>query len=328
MQVALEVTWSRLGSRSAAMYTTGPPEREWRLMAESGRPRSRVLLWPTLLVLDQKGGSATNEEIPAAVTTLMAFTLEQQSELHNDGPRTEIEYRLAWARSLLKGMGLVDNSRRGVWSLTEAGRRLVRELRESGNHERELDVRLNALRLQYRSRRRGKQGVAHGTDVQEEREDETSGDESWRDELLDALGKMEPASFERLAQLLLREAGFVSVSVTGRSGDGGIDGLGVYRVSLLSFPVFFQCKRYQGSVGPGAVRDFRGAMAGRGDKGLLITTGTFTQEAKHESTRDGAPPIDLIDGGRLCDLLKQYGIGVTSRPVEEVHVDEEYFQQV
>jgi restriction endonuclease Mrr len=99
---------------------------------------------------------------------------------------------------------------------------------------------------------------------------------------------MSPAGFERLAQRLLREAGFISATVMGRSGDGGIDGLGVYRLSLVSFPVYFQCKRYRGSVGPGVVRDFRGAMAGRGDKGLVITTGSFTGDAKREATRDGA----------------------------------------
>ena len=119
----------------------------------------------------------------------------------------------------------------------------------------------------------------------------------------------------------------VSATVTGRTGDGGIDGLGIYRMSLVSFPVFFQCKRYRGSVGSGVVRDFRGAMAGRGDKGLLITTGTFTGEAKAEATRDGAPPVDLIDGRRLCDLLKEYDLGVRTqtRVVEDVTVDKDFF---
>src|SRR5207244_2458619 len=69
-----------------------------------------------------------------------------------------------------------------------------------------------------------------------------------------------PPAFERLCQRLLREEGFIKVEVTGHSGDGGIDGIGILRVSMLAFPVFFQCKRYKGSVGAGAVRDFRGAM--------------------------------------------------------------------
>jgi restriction system protein len=141
---------------------------------------------------------------------------------------------------------------------------------------------------------------------------------------------MTPDAFERLAQRLLREADFDSVNVTGQSGDGGIDGLGVYRLGLVSFPVFFQCKRYRGSVSPSAVRDFRGAMAGRGDKGLLITTGTFTADAKKEATRDGAPPIDLIDGDRLCELLKRYDLGVrtTTRTVEDVAVDPAFFSEI
>lgn len=140
---------------------------------------------------------------------------------------------------------------------------------------------------------------------------------------------MTPDGFERLAQRLLRAAGFTNTTVTGSSGDGGIDGLGVYRLSLVSFPVFFQCKRYRGSVGPDKVRDFRGAMSGRGDKGLLITTGTFTSEARREATRDGAPPIDLIDGGDLCDLLKQHGLGISTRVIEteEVEIDPEFFRE-
>ena len=124
-----------------------------------------------------------------------------------------------------------------------------------------------------------------------------------------------------------RLADFDSVNVTGQSGDGGIDGLGVYRLGLVSFSVFFQCKRYSRSVSPSAVRDFRGAMAGRGDKGLLITTHSSTADAKKEATPDGAPPIDLIDGDRLCELLKRYDLGVrtTTRTVEDATIDATFF---
>ena len=128
----------------------------------------------------------------------------------------------------------------------------------------------------------------------------------------------------------MREAGFLSVTVAGKSGDGGIDGVGTYRLSLVSFPVFFQCKRYQDVVAPRDVRDFRGAMSGRGDYGLLITTGTFTAEAKREATRAGAPTIDLIDGDRLCDLLKEYELGVKTnvRRVEDVEVESRFFDEM
>jgi restriction system protein len=130
--------------------------------------------------------------------------------------------------------------------------------------------------------------------------EESEARRDWKEELLEALLAMPAAGFERLSQRLLREAGFNNTSVVGRSGDGGIDGLGVYRLSPVSFPIFFQCKRYRGSVGPGAVRDFRGAMAGRGDKGLLITTGNFTAKAEQEARRDGVRGDLVLPGQCLA----------------------------
>lgn len=217
----------------------------------------------------------------------------------------------------MKGMGLLINSRRGIWSLTERGRSV--DSPEIGTLHRQYTVQLR----EAQKRRR--------VSTADSATDEDQGDGAdWRDQLLELLMGLAPGTFERLAQRLLREAGFISATVTGRSGDGGIDGLGVCRMSLVSFPVFFQCKRYRGSVGSAAVRDFRGAMAGRGDKGLLITTGTFTGEAKAEATRDGAPPVDLIDGQRLCELLKDYDLGVqtTVRQVEDVSVDPAFFSDL
>jgi len=135
-----------------------------------------------------------------------------------------------------------------------------------------------------------------------------------------------PDAFERLIQRLLRESGFVHVEVTGTSGDGGIDGKGIARVSgMLSFHVIFQCKRYQGAVSASHVRDFRGAMVGRADKGLLITTGTFTRDAIKEATRDGAPPIDMIDGDQLADKLKELGLGIKTEVVEKVTVEKDWY---
>ena len=147
----------------------------------------------------------------------------------------------------------------------------------------------------------------------------------WRQQLLDLLLGMPPAAFERVCQRVLREFGFTKVEVTGGTGDGGIDGTGVLRVALLSFQVLFQSKRWKGSVGASVVRDFRGAMVGRADKGLVITTGTFSGDARREATRDGAPPIDLVDGDALCDLLKERRIGVRVKMVEEITVEEGAF---
>jgi restriction system protein len=280
-------------------------------------PPYNELLLPALEAISERGGSASISEIVETVIRQQGFSEAQQAVLHNDGPETEIGYRLAWARTYLKGMGLLTNSTRGIWALTDAGAELV-----TGH----------ASDSQRRDRVR-ELWQAHLVELRKARKPLTPqppDEADWKVLLLDQLMKMKPDAFERLAQRLLREADFDSVTVTGKSGDGGIDGLGVYRLGLVSFPVFFQCKRYQGSVGAGAVRDFRGAMAGRGDKGLLITTGSFTADAKKEATRDGAPPVDLIDGDRLCELLKLYDLGVrtTIRKVEDITIDTAFFGEV
>jgi restriction system protein len=282
-------------------------------------PSYKELLWPTLRAVREIGDSGTIEEIVEKVIALEGFTEEQQAVQHGDGPSSEIEYRLAWARTYLKGMGALDNSKRGVWSTTEAGRSMA-----PGD--------VLPLHAEYVARVREARKAKKAAEVANEddpgsHDEDGTGTGDWKEQLIEELLATPPDRFERLARRLLREAGFISATVTGKSGDGGIDGIGVYRLSLVSFPVFFQCKRYKGSVGAGAVRDFRGAMSGRGDKGLLITTGSFTGDAKQEATRDGAPPVDLIDGDRLCDLLKEYELGVrrTIRQIEDVQVVPEFF---
>jgi restriction system protein len=153
--------------------------------------------------------------------------------------------------------------------------------------------------------------------------------DTWKDELLARLRELPPASFERLCQRLLREAGVEQVQLLGGAGDQGIDGVGLARLGLLSFPVYFQAERYANAVTPSVVRDFPGTMAGRGEKGLLIATASFTPAAYREATRDGVTPIDLIDGDRLCDLLKEYrlGVSVTEHTVEDVAVDSGFWDE-
>jgi restriction system protein len=283
-------------------------------------PSHTEMLWPTLLAVRKIGDSGTIEEIVEKVIHDQGFTEEQLAVPARNGRRSLVEYRLGWCRTYLKGMGLLENSSRGVWSTTERGRTIT---------PAEIPALNAAFTAKVRAAQRAKRTIQNDDDANEPSE-EDGGESStrWKERLLCTLQQdVSPDQFERLARRLLREAGFVSVNVTGKSGDGGIDGVGAYRVSLLSFPVFFQCKRYSGSVGSGAVRDFRGAMSGRGDKGLLITTGTFTPEARREATRDGAPPVDLIDGDQLCDLLKQYELGVkcTVRQAEDVKITPEFF---
>jgi restriction system protein len=147
-----------------------------------------------------------------------------------------------------------------------------------------------------------------------------------RTKLIEVLQALSPSGFERLCQRLLREAGFEQVTVTGRSGDGGIDGHGVLGLNaFVSFKVLFQCKRYQGSVTPGDVRDFRGALQGRADKGIILTTGSFTSEARREAARDGAPPIELVDGEKLVRLFEELELGL--KPRKAYDLDPSFFKE-
>ncbi len=276
-------------------------------------PQYDELMWPVLEALKDLGGSATVREMYEKIVEDQGFTEDQQAVYTKDGRMPKIQYQLHWTRTHLKGIGAVENSARGVWTITEKGRSLSRD---------EVRDQVKAWRAQFRTR-----SEPDDTTAEESAEDTTASEPDWREQLLERLLEIPPAGFERLAQRVLREAGFTNVSVTGRSGDGGIDGVGTYRLSLVSFPIYFQCKRYRGTVPSRDVRDFRGAMAGRGDKGLFITTGSFTRDAQQEASRDGAPPIELIDGEQLCDLLRQYGLGVTVtlRTVEDVTVEPRFF---
>lgn len=280
-------------------------------MAKVDVPTFDALMNPVIQALKSLGGSGTIEEINNEVSEIAGLSDEQLEILHNPekGGQTEVEYRLAWTRTYLKKYGVLENSSRGVWALTLKGRQLDRVnpktvrrfMQEQGRKDRVVSV--------------------------EDELDEAGTDASWRDELLDTLLKIEPSAFERLIQRLLRESGFIQVEVTGQSGDGGIDGKGIMRLGgLLSFHVIFQCKRYRGSVTVSQVRDFRGAMVGRADKGLLITTGNFTKDATREATRDGAPAIDLIDGDQLIDKLKELGLGVKTEKIEieQITVDHDW----
>ena len=277
-------------------------------MAQSQIPTYLDLIWPTLKALETRGGSASVQEPSEQI----AIDLELPDEIldipHNDGPRSEVDYRAAWTRTHMRRAGMVDNTARGIWTITEKGRGIQTE-----QAAREL------IRSERAERRRAK-----SAEIEVENDDMVD-EQDWKDTLLSIVRHMEPSAFERLCQRVLRESGFTKVEVTGCSGDGGIDGAGVLRLNLISFHVRFQCKRYTGSIGASEIRDFRGAMVGRADKGLFITTGRFTKDAEREAVRDGAPAIDLINGIDLCLLLKNLGLGVNTETVEAVTLRPEFF---
>lgn len=283
-------------------------------------PTYDELLIPTIKALQELGGSGSIEEINNKVYIIAEIPDDILQIPHNEkGTMSAVEYRLAWSRTYLKKYGILENSSRGIWALSKS------------------DIDINTINPIVIVNTVKKQSqlptseteTASVEQFKNEISAEIDGYENWKEQLLDILYNLSPAGFERLSQRLLRESGFFQVEVTGKAGDGGIDGKGIVRVNgLLSFPVIFQCKRYRGSVSPSQIRDFRGAMQGRADKGLVITTGTFTREAVKEATRDGAPPIDLIDGEMLCDKLKELKLGVDTKLTEIVDIKNDWFDSL
>lgn len=280
-------------------------------MNQSTVPKFDELMIPVLRGLKALGGSASNEELHDWVAENMNIPIVLRDLSHGDGSTTELRYRLAWARTYLKSYGAITNSERGVWTLTDFG---------EGLKEDDIETVKRSVR--------GKPKIDRKSKPVKSIADELDDTVDWAEQLISTIQEMTADGFERLCQRILRESGFIRVEVTGRSGDGGIDGIGVLRVNLVSFHVLFQSKKWKGSVGPSTVRDFRGAMQGRADKGLIITTGTFTADARKEATRDGAPAIDLVDGETLCVLLKDLRLGVKVRMVEELEIEKEFFSSI
>lgn len=279
-----------------------------KLLKAKKSPPYTFFFAPTLKALDELGGSGTNDEIYNRVITITPLSNAIINEMHNF-TMTEVEYRLAWARTYLKNFGAIESSKQKVWSLTAKGKKMLKD--------DDIDIKeISSFTI-----KRGKQKA------KSEEEIIVTETVTWREQITDILQHLDPYAFERLSQRLLRECGFSDVQVTKRSGDGGIDGTGKLRIQgIFSFNVAFQCKRYKGQVSASAIRDFRGSLGTNIEKGVLITTGTFTKAAKDEASSEGKRLIDLMDGEELINKLAEYGIGLNE--VKSYEIDEDFFNSL
>jgi restriction system protein len=319
-----EVTGTFTAGRQLNAWSVGQRERRGggEIRAMNG-PNFVRYIGPVLGALKQLGGSGRPAEVREIVAQILALpdpVLDEQSA----GGNNRYDNQVAWARFYLAKAGYIDASKRGVWSLTEKG--LVAP---DMSHAHALQL-FKEVHAEFG-------GTRDDADEQPSTETIESGEISpeqteegaashWRQQLLSLIRSLPPAGFERLCQRLLRESGFEHVSITGRAGDGGIDGIGVLQVNpLVSFKVLFQCKKYSGSVSPSQVRDFRGAMQGRADKGIMLTTGAFTADAKKEALRDGVPPIELVDGEKLIEMFESLELGLKQKVTFEL--DPPFFEQ-
>jgi len=271
---------------------------------------------PILQILKQSGGSGTTSEVIDRAIELLGISESEQEAVLKNG-QSRVRNQVQWARFYLVRAGYLDSSLHGVWNLTEKGAQT--DLSKFNAYD--------VFQLVQKGVQAEKKKKKELQEPFIDEDDESSVEApDYKSELLALIKSLPPSGFERLCQRLLRESGFQEVVVAGRSGDGGIDGIGILQVNpFVSFNVLFQCKRYQGSVTPSQVRDFRGAMAGRADKGIMMTTGTFTVEAKKEARRDGAAPIELVAGEDLVKLFEDLELGLLPRRTFEV--DRKFFDE-
>ena len=280
-------------------------------------PRYNDLIEPTFIVLQNLGGSGNNEDILSGIISYLNLESDIVDIPHKDSSSlTELSYQAAWARTYMRLYGVIQNSARCIWTVTPEYAKV-----ESINAKK-------IVSSIHKNQKAQKENPVLATPISEESEfEEPQEVQPWRKQLSHILQTMDPYGFERLSQRILRESGFSHVTVTKKSGDGGIDGTGKLKINgIFSFNVAFQCKRYSGVVGASFVRDFRGSLTTDIEKGVLITTGTFSKYAKEEASNPGKQQIDLIDGEELIDKIAEYGIGV--REVKTYEVDEDFFKSI
>ncbi len=258
-------------------------------MSKRKGPQFLRFCLPIIEVLNELGGSGKPSEITDMVIDSLGISEDEVEETTSNGA-SRIRNQVAWARFYLAKAGYLDSSERGTWRIT--GKAQTESLSEDGIFRMFKEVQASMPRK--------------SKPVKDECADEVIEELQEETNLLNVLRSLSPEGFERICKLLLLESGFERVEVTGQSVDGGIDGHGVLEVNpFVSFKVLFQCKRYTKQlVSSPQVRDFRGAMQGRADKGIILTTGEFTSDAKKEARRDGAPPIELVNGAKLVSMFE------------------------
>lgn len=267
---------------------------------------------PVLTTLQANGGAGNSSNVIEQIIESLGITEEELEEATSNG-QSRIRNQIQWARFYLFKAGLIDNAQRGIWRLTNEGLEknlsdedvytLFKGVQESVKKSPTLTPKKPELKF----------------------EETTTEDEEHSVGLLTLIQNLPATGFEKLCKRLLTEIGINDIIITGGSGDQGIDGKGIVKLNdVVSLNIVFQCKRYKETVSPHHVRDFRGAMQGRGEKGLIITTGRFTKEAKNEASRDGVTPIELIDGDRLVELFEKHHLGL--KPVTVFEIDYEFFK--
>lgn len=277
---------------------------------KSGQAEFTKWFGPLLDALRELGGSGKPKEVVEEIAKAEKISDSQREEVMKSGI-LRFDNQVAWARQYLVWEGLLDNSKKGVWTLSSKGQDVFL------NQEDARKIFLKWVEIHQKAKKE-KLSKSKIVESQEQEEPEEL-DNEITPTLLEVLQSVTPIGFEHICKRLLREHGFENVYVTQASHDDGIDGYGTLELNpFVSIKVLFQCKRYKGTVSRAQIGDFRNAMIVRADKGIILTTGTFSEDAKREASRDGAPPIELIDGKKLVELFEKAELGVKPKTIYEV----------
>ena len=293
-------------------------------MAVAKHSKAEFVKWfgPLLDALRDLGESGKPKEVSDRIAKNLNIPNKKLDETLKSGG-SKFHNQVAWARQYLVWEGLLDSSKYGTWRLTEKGRDT--HLTEEKSHK--IFLKWVAINLANRKKKEELNEKNDATPLEEEHSpDELP--EGNRLNLIDVLRGLSPEGFEKITRELLRESGFENVEVTGGSADGGIDGYGILEINpFVSFKVLFQCKRYKdgNTVSRAQVGDFRNAMIGRAEKGIIITTSTFSNSAIKEANREGAPQVELVDGMKLVEMFERVELGLKKRTVYDV--DLSYFSK-
>lgn len=273
------------------------------------RKQAEFIQWlPYILdALRNLGGSGKPREVSSWIAEKLKLPNEQLDATLKSG-ESRYHNQVAWARQYLVWEGYLDKDIKGAWALTLSGEK------KKLTYDESREIVKKWISVFAKARKNDKTEIS---EINEENDRPLLTNDN--SNLLNVLQNLSPKGFEKICQLLLRESGFENVIVTGKSHDGGIDGYGILEINpFVSFKVLFQCKRYKGGVSRPQVGDFRNAMLGRAEKGIIITTGHFTTEAIKEATRDGAPQIELVDGEKLVKMFEKAELGLKAKVVYAV----------
>ena len=264
-------------------------------------PKQRDMEIPLLKCLEEIGGKAKPSEIYTHMRRFFPDLTDLELTETLATGSNKWTNRIQWVRQRLVSVGEMASPEHGVWSITEKGRRRLADLA--------------ATNVSHESQAVKETEVVSGGPINlEELVEDYVG--AFKQKVIQKLQDLRPDQFERFAGALLTAYGFVQVKVTGRAGDGGIDGYGGLKVGLATLNAAFQCKRWQEKVGSPEIDKFRGAIQGEFEQGIFFTTSDFTAQARDASIKKGAVPIILVNGDAFVQLMIEKQLGVKRWPVE------------